>query len=332
MLQLALRRMIVAGSLCAAVGGLMLGSVASACDTPVYRYAMYRWPPAPYVVCYFHSEPIGEEQHRVYEAIQKAAAQADKQPTANLAFVAVNLSQDKELTSVPPWVRDVWRARQDQTSPTYLVFAPNARLAYAGDLSVGDLEALVASPARTQLCQQLESGAAAVFVLLAGADEQANQKAEQQLKDLVKAVHSGEIELYASPDSYVPQGAEPESPKKPEHHVSYLKVSRTDPKEQWLLRSLMVVEDDLKDFDEPMVFTAYGRARLLEPYIGKGVTRDNMAESVVFVTGACSCMVKEQNPGVDLLVRYDWETAAAEGGRTVRCGAGQRGLRRFLHA
>lgn len=26
---------------------------------------------------------------------------------------------------------------------------------------------------------------------------------------------------------------------------------------------------------------------------------------------ACSCTVKEQNPGVDLLVRYDWEAAAA---------------------
>jgi hypothetical protein len=49
----------------------------------------------------------------------------------------------------------------------------------------------------------------------------------------------------------------------------------------------------------------------LPPFIGKGVSRDNLIGCIEFVTGACSCTVKEQNPGVDLLIRYDWDSAAA---------------------
>ncbi len=50
----------------------------------------------------------------------------------------------------------------------------------------------------------------------------------------------------------------------------------------------------------------------MEPYIGKGITPDNLVEVVSFLAGACSCLVKEQNPGVDLLVKWDWEATADE--------------------
>jgi hypothetical protein len=33
-------------------------------------------------------------------------------------------------------------------------------------------------------------------------------------------------------------------------------------------------------------------------------------EVIEFISGACSCTVKEQNPGVDLLMRHDWDAAA----------------------
>jgi hypothetical protein len=285
---------------------------------------MYRWTPAPYVVCYFHRAPIGEEQRRIQEAIN-AAAKAEK--PANVAFVSVNLSEDKELSSVPPWVREVWLARKDQTSPAYLVFSPSGGLVYSGKWEVADLDAMVESPARKQLCKQLESGSAAVFVLLAGKDAQANQEAEKQLKEVVQAINSGEIELYTSPNYDMAQEeGQAKKPRKPEHDVSYLKVSRNDPQEQWLVRSLLVVEDDLKGLDEPMVFAAYGRGRVLPPYVGKGITRDNLADCVSFVTGACSCMVKEQNPGVDLPVRFDWEKAALAVAKRFGAEQGSEGL------
>jgi len=62
--------------------------------------------------------------------------------------------------------------------------------------------------------------------------------------------------------------------------------------------------------DEPMVFAIYGRGRALEPYVGKGITADNLAEIVMFVADACSCMVKDMNPGSDLLMKWDWDQTA----------------------
>jgi len=55
----------------------------------------------------------------------------------------------------------------------------------------------------------------------------------------------------------------------------------------------------------------FGRARAIPPCIDKGITVQNLARELTFIAGACSCTIKEQNPGVDLLVRFDWDKAAA---------------------
>ena len=92
-----------------------------------------------------------------------------------------------------------------------------------------------------------------------------------------------------------------------------LKLSRTDPAEQWLVGTLLSVESDLRDAEfetQPMVFAIYGRGRAMPPYVGKGITTENLVECVAFLAGACSCMVKDQNPGVDLLTTWDWDKTA----------------------
>ena len=45
--------------------------------------------------------------------------------------------------------------------------------------------------------------------------------------------------------------------------------------------------------------------------IGKGINRNNLIKCVKFVTGPCACVVKEKDPGVDLLIRCDWTRVAA---------------------
>jgi hypothetical protein len=105
-----------------------------------------------------------------------------------------------------------------------------------------------------------------------------------------------------------PQG----KPASPSYELGFVKIGRNDPQEQWLVRMLHAMEPELKKEDSPMTFMAYGRGRVLLPCIGKGITRENLVYMIEFITSACSCTVKEQNPGVDLLVRYDWEAAAAK--------------------
>ncbi|HVJ87615.1 MAG TPA: hypothetical protein VM452_18285, partial [Caulifigura sp.] len=55
------------------------------------------------------------------------------------------------------------------------------------------------------------------------------------------------------------------------------------------------------------VFPVFGRLRALLPLVGPGITPENIRGSARFLAGACSCQVKEQNPGFDLLMNAHWD-------------------------
>ena len=67
----------------AAVLAVLAAGLVLACDTPVYRYAMYRWEPAPYEVYFFHDKPMDEQAAQVQKLVE-AASRAEKNP-ANLS-------------------------------------------------------------------------------------------------------------------------------------------------------------------------------------------------------------------------------------------------------
>jgi hypothetical protein len=117
--------------------------------------------------------------------------------------------------------------------------------------------------------------------------------------------------LYLPPPMFGPPGgAEPEPPK---IELGFCQLDRKAEEERWLVESLLAMEPDLKDeefADQAMVFCVFGRGRALPPFIGKGINRDNLLNCVDFITGACSCMVKDQNPGMDLLFTKDWWAVA----------------------
>ena len=288
--------------------------ILQACETPVYRYAMYRWNPAPYEIYYFHNEPISSETEDFHTKIRELVKLKPDQPILNATLIPVDLSKDPELKQVLPDIKQLWTKHQKELSPGYLVTNPQGGVVSVGTLAAEKLTSFIDSAQRRQLLAQLAQGKAAVMVLLSGQDPVASKNAEKELRSLVDAVNQGKVELYQVPTEEPAEkdaAAEP-TPTKPAHTLGLVILDRQDPKEAWLIQSLLAVESDLKDLTEPMVFAVYGRARALPPYVGKGITRDNLLQCVEFVTGACSCTVKEQNPGVDLLVRSDWEATAAK--------------------
>lgn len=304
--------------LVAAVLGLAV-SVAWACDTPVYRYAMYRWEPAPYEIYLFHRGAIDDANVAILKTLEDAAF--DDARRANVVTTAVNLDEDAALQSVPPDVRRAWQAQNesDLQLPTHMVLTPQGIPLFSGRLDEAAVAALLESPARKQVAQDLESGKAAVLLLLTGSDAAANEAAETMLAQLVADVAAGKVEFLSAPkpDDEPPVGKpaaeQPAAPDRPKIEISHIKLARDEAAERWLIDALLSIEDDLRseDFhDDPMVFAVYGRGRALPPYVGPGVTRDNLIDCIEFVTGACSCTVKEQNPGLDLLVRHDWQKAA----------------------
>jgi hypothetical protein len=90
-----------------------------------------------------------------------------------------------------------------------------------------------------------------------------------------------------------------------------IRVSRQDAQEATLIATLMGSEEDLKGLEkEPMVFPVFGRGRALYALIGKGIRPETIEEAATFLIGKCSCQVKEQNPGIDLLFTADWKKLA----------------------
>lgn len=89
-------------------------------------------------------------------------------------------------------------------------------------------------------------------------------------------------------------------------------VSRDDPGEAVFRRMLLMSEPDLRDYDEPMAFPVFGRGRALYALVGAGINPDTIAEACMFLTSRCSCVVKELNPGMDLLMTANWDAAAEQ--------------------
>jgi hypothetical protein len=192
-----------------------------------------------------------------------------------------------------------------------LISTPYGVSLYRGEMDVSSIEALVDSPVRKSLAAQLETGKVGVVLFLTGSEESANEEVRSVLQGLLTDVAGGKVSLYEPPGTTVGEADEASASPGSKYELGLIEIDRQDEQEAWLVRSLLTIEPDLKTETQPMVFLTYGRARVLLPYIGPGIARENLLREVEFISGACSCTVKEQNPGVDLLVKYDWESAAA---------------------
>jgi len=56
-----------------------------------------------------------------------------------------------------------------------------------------------------------------------------------------------------------------------------------------------------------MVFAFFGRGRVMPPIIGAGINADVLQEDATFLIGPCSCQIKDQNPGFDMLMQVNWD-------------------------
>lgn len=325
----------------AALAGLLLGlmlagslmfqsTVAWACSTPVYQYAMYNWPPAPYYVFFFHEGPISEQDQNLHQLAEKLAT--DGRAVANLALYPVDLGKPEQYERLPETVRKSWekyRAEQEEKGQPvksgYAVYTAWGAELLIGQLDEATLKALVDSPARTSLGQLFQQGNAVVVLFMPGADQEENQRVEKLVQSMIDEVATGKLmgmaiytplEAYSMYEPTVDQSEPAEATESSEPQgagikVGLLRVARDDPQETWLLRALMAMDPELEKMrDKPMVFFCYGRGRAMPPYVGEGITAENLAAEMEFLSGACSCMVKDANPGVDLLIRWDWDATA----------------------
>jgi hypothetical protein len=277
----------------------------TACNIPVFRYALERWRSTHdeerYQVVVFHRGPLAGEDAEALAALR--AGCEGRNALANACVEAVDLAGQIEES-----LRKLWQAQGEVKLPWMVLRYPESegqrKTIWAGPLRKDTVQGLLDSPARREIAGRLMRGEAVVWVLLESGDEQKDQAAarvlEAQLRRLEKSMQLPD----PAGDNSVPLL----SSLPLRLAFSMRRVRRNDPAEAVLVEMLRHSDEDLVDSTEPMVFPVFGRGRALDGMIGKGINAGTIEDAARFLCGACSCLVKRLNPGVDLLIAADWDS------------------------
>jgi len=145
-----------------------------------------------------------------------------------------------------------------------------------------ETKTLISSPLREKVASELMSGKLCVMVYL---------KTDNKEKDDIGRITLQKA-LGASPFGNI---------------ISVVELSRNSKEESLFASLLLNVEDDLKDISEPMLFGVFGRFKALEPLLGKGITEENINLMIDYLTAECSCLIKDDLPGTDILFSGNWD-------------------------
>lgn len=276
------------------------------CSIPVFRYALEHWRPDPYVAFVFHRGELTPEQQKLIESMQPKAF--DGLPAANLFVKTVNVDTDLAEDEV---LSKIWEENQTNSLPSLLVHAPPKwgppATIFKGELTAENISHLVMSPLRTTIKDRLLKTDSVVWVYLEcgrkAEDDIAFDLLTNELARLQAVIELPDIDEADLKDLSV-------APKEMKLRFSAVRLSRDDAKEQVFREMLLRVEPDLKDkeyIDQPMAFPVFGRGRALYALVGDGLAPDLIEEASRFLTAGCQCTVKQENPGVDLLMHVDWD-------------------------
>ena len=145
-----------------------------------------------------------------------------------------------------------------------------------------ELAGLGNSPLREKIAAELMEGKLCVMLYLKTDD---NEKDKKGLNTLHEA-------LASSPFREI---------------ITVVELSRNSREEHHFASMLLNVEEDLKEIQLPMLFGVFGRFKALEPLLGKGISEENIKLMIDYFTAECSCLIKDDLPGTDILFPDKWK-------------------------
>ncbi|MGC9327065.1 MAG: hypothetical protein ACP5I1_05500 [Candidatus Hinthialibacter sp.] len=247
---------------------------------------------------------MSAEKLDIVNKIIKASAEGEI--GCNFTDELIDLS-DEKYASMKKWMDE-----QGYEPPCVLLqYPPQLRMpgfVESGPLTEEYIRSLVQSPVRREIAERLLDGEAAVWIFLECGHKERDEKAFAFIQTLLDQLEK-ELQLPDRSDVSMADVIEMDNSAPPmQIQFSTIRVSRTDPAEQTLVNILMHSEIDLFDYEnQPMLFPVFGRARILYALIGEGITEENVREAAGFLIGPCSCLVKDLNPGTDLLMPVNWD-------------------------
>ena len=280
----------------------LLATYAFACQVPVFRYALERWNADRYEVIVIQDEPFDRNAQSSFDKLNSSATQN----FANLDVRSVKAGELREKRLI-----DLWTDRRDVGKPLMVVLFPKTasevpdRVVTSAPLTEESVTNLVTSPLRAKVAEQLSDGHSAVWVFVPSDNQEKNSSALKLLSERV-ALNQAKLTVPNATELEIEPAILAKNKIPLRIEFSIVTLDRTDSRESFLLEALRRSEQDL-DASEPMAFPVFGRGRVLYGLVGDGIMPETIDTACKFISGPCSCQVKNQNPGFDLLIQSDWD-------------------------
>jgi hypothetical protein len=302
-----------------------VGGPAEACDVPVFRYVLERFGSDPQDFVIFHRGPLSTDAKKSVEAIEKLAGNRQSPVTIRVRLVDLAAAAGKKTvndtgnaTNEPPAYHGRpsraaasklnWVPPPDASLPLLAVIPTGSELTaplWSGPLRGVEFRALVDSPARREVVRRLFQGDSAVFLLLQSGKPEADAAAEK----LLRTTLAGQEKKLVLPARDGPSLLLSKLPLK--IAFSVLNVAPNDASERFLVQMLQNLSEQAGPTTGPIVFPIFGRGRVLTMLAGESLRAEAVQETCEFLCGECSCGIKGQVPGVDLLMAADWDAKLA---------------------
>jgi hypothetical protein len=252
-----------------------------ACSLPVFRFALDRWAPDTFRLL------VSEEDTR------------DPEVERFLRNFGADSGLNLEIQRTPQGPSRLLRPAQGDSFEAPL---------WQGKVDAPWLRNLGNSPVGREIHGHLLGGDSAVWVLVESGDPKADDAAagllEKRLAYLQQAIQIPPAD---------PNDLSSRPGPGPELTVRFSLVRlrpATGPEEdaEGLLRAnLAGSHAALASGGIPWFAAVFGRGRVLGAWPAADFGNEQVDEICIFLAGACSCQVKRQNPGWDLLLNIDWE-------------------------
>lgn len=295
---------------------ISVSAVAYACSVPVFRYALERWTPDSFTAVIVHSGPLPAPQQEAFDFLLSHSW--DKDGNANIRIFSLDTSTDPD-----PEVLKHLPEKLPATPYVYLFYPTSfgsPKIIWESDFTIEAARKIITSKIRKEIADEIIRGRTATWVLIKSGNTEADDNALSVLKTTLLSLQeelrlpdgvitqSGDVTGNAAPDAFADPENELRSGIPLMISFSVIQLPGQSEDEPVLLSMFLNMESDLKDLrDQPMVFPVFGRGRSFEPLVGKGINPENVQDMTLYLCGACSCQIKAQNPGIDLLFDVDWD-------------------------
>ena len=260
-----------------------------------------RWPPSNYQLWVFHQGPLDEIQRKLADELDHVVAQGGLPTNVEIQWADVS-------GALSPAAAKAWAGQKPTSFPhATVLFAPHGAasgVAYAGPMELETLRGLLHSPVRQSVVERLLGGDSAVWLFVESGNPAVDEPAFTVLSGTLTQM-AKELKLpEPDPKDGDVRLADAATPLVISFPI--VRVSRTNAAERGLIQLLTAAFTPVPPTNQPFTVAISGQGRAIAQLSGEEIDAGYISAWCEFIAGPCSCQVKAELPGSDLLMRADW--------------------------